>query len=97
MNYGCSIKKLWDKFTWENTIIQKKQKKMSYNEININNIIIGEMRIFQYFKDLRIKWRFLFEKGKTTIEKVVSNKDRYYQEYQEYIKEVLEHIFTENQ
>ena len=70
---------------------------MSYNEININNIIIGEMRIFQYFKDLSIKCRFLFEKGKTAIEKVVSNKERYYQEYQEYIKEVLEHIFPENQ
>ena len=89
-NYGISLHEKIQSF-------KKNKKKMSYNEININNIIIGEMRIFQYFKDLSIKCRFLFEKGKTAIEKVVSNKERYYQEYQEYIKEVLEHIFPENQ
>ena len=87
-NYKTSLEK-------EEKYLMDNRNNMSFNEYNCCIMRIGEMRIFKYFEDLGQKCEELFNKGKKEIDKVLYNKNKEYEGFEGYIKEIRAKLFID--
>ena len=76
------------------TSLEKEEKYLMDNR-NCCIMRIGEMRIFKYFEDLGQKCEELFNKGKKEIDKVLYNKNKEYEGFEGYIKEIRAKLFID--
>ena len=79
----------------EEKLLKENRSNMSFNEYNCCIMRIGEMRIFKFFEDLGEKCGELFSKGKKEIDKVLGNKNKEYEGFEGYIKEVRRKLFID--